>query len=99
VVSSKAGVEVEAKQVDLLDLPVGSCTAVALEDGAEWETFEGWYALNEILLPASWTWDRDRQSPLGHVEPTMGGPALDRCGMVESERIGTGVENEGGELE
>jgi hypothetical protein len=55
VVSSKAGVKVEAKQVDLLGLPVGSCTAVALEDSAGWETFEGWYALNEVLLPASWT--------------------------------------------
>jgi hypothetical protein len=29
----------------------------------------------------------------------MGGPALDRCCMVESKRIETGVENEGGELE
>jgi hypothetical protein len=98
-VSWRPGIEVEAKQVDLLGHPVGSCTAVAWEDRAGWETFEGYCAVNEILLPASSTWNRDDQGPLGHVESTMGGPTLDRCYMVESGRVGTDVENEGRELE
>jgi hypothetical protein len=98
VASLKGGVEEEAKRVDL-PLPLGSCKAVALEDRVGWETSVGWFALSEILLPASSTWKSCRQSPLGHVGPTMGGPALDRCCMVESRKAGTDVGNEGEELE
>ena len=95
----KVGVEVEAKRVDVPGHPVGSCTAVALEDRPEWETSEGWFALNGILLPASSTWKSYRQSPLGYVEPTMGGPALYRCCMVESKKVGIDVGSKDGELE
>ena len=94
-VSSKDGEVVVKRRVDLLGLPLGSCTVAALEDKIEWVTFVGCSALNEVLLPVELTWNSYRQSPLGRPEPTMGRPALDRCGMAELKRAESVVDSEG----
>jgi hypothetical protein len=58
------------------------------QSGNAWGKAEGSFALSEVLLPATSTWQRYRQGPSDHGGPTMSGLFPGRRNrMVESKRV------------